>query len=751
MDYLIKGFRRFVLLILFPLAATCMVTAETIQPEEISSLIEQLGDDKEIVRLEAKDSLIDSGQRAVNALIEALRNNRSSTVRYHSAWVLGDIGGKSVREILSEIAGSENDSDVRDSTVLAVVTIILAETSPSASRKQAKKLIKKESISELHRMLVESRNSVTRRRSAKILGRISDKSLLRSLKKEMENNAGSLIRSHICQALGWLASMDMRTAISILMKAADDDAPEVRREAILQLGTLARIGKPERVRFPVSSRRTVQTENRATGKLEDCRTSLRTFDESITRKLIKSLKEDPADEVRKVSADVLREVAQQILEYIKNLPARWTPPKGFPLEHVSQGFKAYRREAAESVNDNLDLLEDIFTGYSASLKKEKQPVIRKEIVLNLGDLSAGMANLINVEPRSLIGFDRSKQISLEKTRDVISSVLLKLLDKEKNITVRREIVSVLPDFNNSTAARAIAGVLINSRDPELRVRAVESLERQGGRSAEKALLNVMTDSRTGDGLRKKIIAALGHLQSGIAVSELIAIAAGEGNIPIRSSAVTALGQIGDTTALPAVIAVSGDPDVSLRLSAVSALSRLGGNKAVNSLILRLRVDEDCSIRIRVVELLPELAGKQALPALREALGDIEPSVRKTVVRTIGEIGSKNSLIDILNILSDDKDITVRAEAVTVARLLGDKRAVPALISSLHDSSELVRARAAEELSRIRDGRACSELFRVWKTDKSPEVKAAARRAICRLKPFCRSEYERMMREIEERQ
>ncbi len=197
--------------------------------------------------------------------------------------------------------------------------------------------------------------------------------------------------------------------------------------------------------------------------------------------------------------------------------------------------------------------------------------------------------------------------------------------------------------------------------------------------------------------------------------------------------------------------VCQDPDVSLRLTGVSALSRLAGEKATHSLILILEEDEYSSVRIRVVELLAELGDRRALTALIGALGDKNASVRKIVLKTIGKIGDKNSLIDGLRVLSDDEDCLVRIEAATVARLLGDKRAVVALISALRDESKLVRIRAADELSKIRDGRAGGELFRMWQTDESQEVRAAAERAIRKLKPFCARVYEQLMRTIKKQE
>ena len=181
----------------------------------------------------------------------------------------------------------------------------------------------------------------------------------------------------------------------------------------------------------------------------------------------------------------------------------------------------------------------------------------------------------------------------------------------------------------------------------------------------------------------------------------------------------------------------------MRLAGVTALSRLAGEKAIDSLILRLKEDEDSSVRIRVVELLAELGGKRALPALIGALGDKDASVRKIVVKTIGKMGDKNSLIHIFKVLSDDKEWVVRAEAATVARLLGDKLAVPALISALHDESKLVRIRAAGELGEIKDCRALGELFLIWRTDENNEVREAAWKAIRKLKAFCKWEYERL--------
>jgi len=299
------------LLLVIPsfLTTTCLALAETEESGKISNLIDQLADDNEIVRLEAKNSLVELGQRAVSALIEALRNDRRSIVRYYSAWILGEIGGKSVRGILSDAAMRESDSEVRDSAVLAVATITLAEAGPSVSPKEAKKLIDTELISELERILIESKRSLTRQRSAKILVKFSTKSLLSSLKKELKARAEPMIRSNICEAVGLLAEIDVQAAISILMKVTEDDMPEVRKQAISQLGKLAEAGEVRRVSLLVRPEEDIQAPNWETIRLEECQIPLRTFDESVTKRLIKSLKEDQAGEVRRASVDALRSLA----------------------------------------------------------------------------------------------------------------------------------------------------------------------------------------------------------------------------------------------------------------------------------------------------------------------------------------------------------------------------------------------------------------------------------------------------------
>ena len=198
--------------------------------------------------------------------------------------------------------------------------------------------------------------------------------------------------------------------------------------------------------------------------------------------------------------------------------------------------------------------------------------------------------------------------------------------------------------------------------------------------------------------------------------------------------------------IPALIRALRYNDFEVQTSAAQALGSLG-NEGINRLILALK-DKDRDVRLGIIEALSGIRDQRAVPPLIELLNDTSSEVRWETAIALGEIGGpdvisplKNALrdpdkyvrygaasallktgwkpvsdeerafyyvgmqewqkvkdcgpaaISALSLVLQDPDSSVRIEAIEVLGLIGDKKAIPALMQSLRDGNADVRWKA----------------------------------------------------------
>jgi HEAT repeat protein len=138
----------------------------------------------------------------------------------------------------------------------------------------------------------------------------------------------------------------------------------------------------------------------------------------------------------------------------------------------------------------------------------------------------------------------------------------------------------------------------------------------------------------------------------------------------------------------------------VRQDAAAALGEIGDASAVPALIETLK-DQHDNVRRTAAEALEKIGDAFAVPALIEALTDEESSVRLNATKALRKIedgSAVHALIEVLN----DRDEGVRANAAAALGEIGDSSAVPALIEALTDRVDSVSSNAAEALGEIGD-------------------------------------------------
>jgi HEAT repeat protein len=145
-------------------------------------------------------------------------------------------------------------------------------------------------------------------------------------------------------------------------------------------------------------------------------------------------------------------------------------------------------------------------------------------------------------------------------------------------------------------------------------------------------------------------------------------ALGDQNPGIRKGAAEALGQIGNTRAIPKIIDALNDPERLVRIEAVKALAALG----VPAIAPLMQIFREGSghMRTGAMEALWML-GQPATTPLIMVLKDDQSDVRKRAALLLGEIGDQKAVDHLTGLLSDD-NVAVRKEAFEALEMIKNR-------------------------------------------------------------------------------
>jgi HEAT repeat protein len=133
------------------------------------------------------------------------------------------------------------------------------------------------------------------------------------------------------------------------------------------------------------------------------------------------------------------------------------------------------------------------------------------------------------------------------------------------------------------------------------------------------------------------------------------------------------------------------PSPLIRRWSIVTLARHGDPKAADAFILMLNKsrEPDALVRATAAVGLRVLGDKRAIPALVTACGDPEPIVRADAARTLGALGGPPEIATLASLGRRDPDSNVRLEALYAIRNIGGEDTIPIFIAALSDSDESV--------------------------------------------------------------
>lgn len=219
------------------------------------------------------------------------------------------------------------------------------------------------------------------------------------------------------------------------------------------------------------------------------------------------------------------------------------------------------------------------------------------------------------------------------------------------------------------------------------------------------------------GLKHTKQAAENLLDRGISsYSDLIHAASSEADPDIQAAACELLGLGGsiwpsEESSIALRRALHSTSDF-VRRQAIIALGKLGSAASLNDLVdIADSQKEDLPLRIAAIQSLESIRDmRAAAPLLKLAVDDTEADeIRVLCLEAIGHLQDKDSVLPILSLLESER-VIIRFHAVFALGLLGDDRALPALVRILdQDVGELedgkkIRHEARQAISNIKERR-----------------------------------------------
>jgi len=139
-----------------------------------------------------------------------------------------------------------------------------------------------------------------------------------------------------------------------------------------------------------------------------------------------------------------------------------------------------------------------------------------------------------------------------------------------------------------------------------------------------------------------------------------------GDMGARIGAIYALGEIGGTKVLPALIYCAGRPEVDIRSAAVEVLGRLGLSAALQTLVERLE-DQNNAVQARAIAALSNFSvSADVLKRLRTFLVSDDGTLEAEAALTLARLNDMAAINSILPLLSSRFASTRQAAATAIS-------------------------------------------------------------------------------------
>lgn len=267
--------------------------------------------------------------------------------------------------------------------------------------------------------------------------------------------------------------------------------------------------------------------------------------------------------------------------------------------------------------------------------------------------------------------------------------------------------------------------LKNANSQELRALAL-ILGWLEGKAVEAALIQLLCKAQ----VRDIALDALVRAGSGV-TQPLIALLNGS-DLDTRKAAIIALGRIGSSQSVPALMEQLLQPESELVMITTTSLAQIGDRSSYEALIALLG-HPDVSVRLGAIAALNSL-GHPAMPErVLILLGDDNPYIRESAIKIAGYFAYPNCIDRLFELCQDPEERVRRAAIEHLPYLETEERSLPVLFHALTQDTPPVRAAAARACGEIENPLSYSYLLQALE-DEDSWVRYYAVSAIAKLTP-----------------
>lgn len=552
---------------------------ESQSPEHVPALVAALADESAEVRWEAVWALGAFGrtEQAIAALKDRLYHDEDAGVRARAA---AELGGVKSTALLPDLLRAVNDPDER----------VRAEVLPALSECDC----------------FENRPEL----QAVFIAALAD--------------ASASVREQAANALRFSTP----EAVPALMAAVHDEAPRVRMEAVIALGSMRvheaidlvadrQLNDPdEQVRFYAAS---------AFGDMQDQRATQPLLDAFADRA-----------EAHRVRWGALWALGDN--QDASALPALCAALQDPDAEFRERAADSLAQFPWEDHPENDAVLHSLCAALA-----DGEPGVRKSVCDALASLRYA---------RALPFLDKTLQ--------------------DDDEAVRSHAVKAIGRIDPKAGAAQIAACL---QDPSLQVQeaAAEALWLPEGAAMPPQALAYLLDPDANGRIRGRLAISLTRHDDPAVVPHLIdALALGDAEA--RAGILEALREQPDPRAMAPLLKLLADTDEGVRSEAALALAAIGDDKAIKPLKSMLKRDPSAYVRRRVVWALSFFSPEAILPELTGAFGDRDPHVQRQAVKALSELCDVSELRFLLSELPKRKQLDNVRQALeeTIEELESDE-------------------------------------------------------------------------------
>ena len=272
---------------------------------------------------------------------------------------------------------------------------------------------------------------------------------------------------------------------------------------------------------------------------------------------------------------------------------------------------------------------------------------------------------------------------------------------DRDSSVRREAVKALGKLGSNRAIELLAWAFQDEMRT-VRLEATEALAQIGSENSLNVLISAL-DSED-DFVRIGAIGALSRLDPRKGEDILIKTFL-KGNQVVKWGAAEALGQMRSEKSIGMFLEYLENEDEFTRWMTVKTLTKIKSEQTFGFFVKALG-DENRSVRREAAKALGILyeGKKDTVPAsllavLTVTLADEDEFVRKTTVETLGEIGARSAVDQLIDLLGDQSHL-VRIEAVKALGKIESEKILSPLLFALGDENRFVRKEAGKALRKL---------------------------------------------------